>query len=147
MSRFPRILLFTSLLAGCAKPPVTAEPLHLEARPLPDVRVLVDQIAARHGIPTYMAHRVVRVESSYRCNVRNADAVGIMQVKPATARSVGVAGDLTNCRTGLEAGMRYLRLALDRGGHGCEGISLYNTGIYARPRCTPYGRKVLGGAP
>lgn len=111
-----------------------------------ELHSLVDKTADRHGVPRKIAHSVVRVESAYRCKARNAKsgATGIMQVKPATARSVGVTGNLTDCKTGLEAGMRYLRLALNKGGVGCAGVSLYERGIFARPTCTGYGRKVMG---
>ena len=42
--------------------------------------------------------------------------------------------------------MAYLRLAIDKGGEGCGGVSLYNLGVAARPRCTSYGRRVITGA-
>lgn len=66
-----------------------------------------------------------------------------MQTLRATARGVGVTGALTDCATGLEAGMRYLRMALDAHGGGCAGLSAYQRGIRSTGRCTEYGRKVL----
>jgi soluble lytic murein transglycosylase-like protein len=70
-----------------------------------------------------------------------------MQVLPTTARSMGISGSLFECSTGLQAGMRYLRAALDRGGDGCAGVSLYQSGIFVRKlRCTAYGRKVMRAA-
>lgn len=109
---------------------------------------LVDTMAKKHNVPRHIAHGVVKAESNYRCNARNprSGALGVMQTLPATAREVGVHGNLTNCETGMEAGMRYLRKALDRGGSGCEGISLYERGLYAPLRCTSYGQKVLSQA-
>ena len=120
--------------------------------PLPPRRpaglgLLVHEIAVKHGVPPKIAHGVVMVESRYRCDARNASgATGIMQVLPATARGVGVHGNLRDCRTGAEAGMRYLRQAISRGGSGCAGVSLYERGVYARPVCTGYGRRVLAHA-
>lgn len=104
---------------------------------------LVTEAAHRHGVPAGIAHGVIHVESGYRCGARNGAHYGLGQVAPATARSVGVHGNLFDCRTGIEAAMRYLRLALARGGAGCAGVSLYNMGIYAKPRCTGYGAKVM----
>lgn len=104
---------------------------------------LVREAALRHGVPGHLAQAIIRVESGFRCRARNGHALGIGQVLPRTARSVGVTGNLLECRTGLEAAMRYLRAAIARGGPGCAGLSLYNLGIYARPRCTAYGRRVL----
>jgi soluble lytic murein transglycosylase-like protein len=108
------------------------------------VHAIVTQVAQENGISPALAHAVTRVESSYNCSARGrAGELGAMQVKPATARSVGVYGNLRDCRTGITAGMRYLRQAIARGGMSCSGISLYNRGIFARPACTGYGRKVL----
>lgn len=105
---------------------------------------MVTEVAIAHGVPPALAHSVVKVESEYRCNVRSKDgATGIMQTMPRTARSVGVTGNLRDCRTGLVAGMRYLKQAIDKHGVTCAGISAYNTGLGKKPRCTAYGRKVL----
>ena len=108
------------------------------------IKGLVDTYADRYGIPRHIAHGVVKVESGYNCAARNSSgARGIGQVFPATARSVGVTGNLLDCATGLRASMLYLKLALNAGGTGCAGISLYNRGIFAFPKCTSYGRMVL----
>jgi len=109
-----------------------------------DIHAMVSAAAAAHGIPRSLAHAVATVESNYNCGLRGgAGERGIMQVKPATARSVGVTGNLFDCATGLKAGMLYLRIALARGGRGCAGVSLYQRGVYGRPGCTAYGRKVM----
>ncbi len=111
------------------------------------LRAMVNQIARQHGVPPHIAHGVVMAESRYNCNAYNrSGASGIMQVLPNTARSVGVHGSLRNCVNGLNAGMKYLKLALNKGGYGCSGVSLYERGIYARPGCTAYGRKVMAHA-
>lgn len=109
------------------------------------VRALVDRYAAKHGVPARIAHGVVRVESGYRCHVRARDGgMGLGQLMPRTARALGVRNPF-DCAQNLDGAMRYLADALRRGGHGCAGVSLYNRGTYARPVCTAYGRKVLGG--
>lgn len=112
------------------------------------LHAMVTAAAVRNGVPHRLMHGVIKVESGYRCNAYNArgGAHGIGQVKPATARSVGVRGSLFNCSTGIEAAARYLRLAINRGGASCAGVSLYERGIYARPVCTGYGRKVMRAA-
>lgn len=109
-----------------------------------EVHKIVTEAALRHGVPPKLAHAVAKVESGYRCNARSrAGARGVMQVMPATARGVGVHGNLFECRTGAEAGMRYLAAIIRRHGVSCASISLYERGAHARPRCTAYGRKVL----
>lgn len=116
-------------------------------RPAPNPRTiyaLVTQYAERHGVPAHIAHGIVRTESQYNCQARSAHgALGIMQVLPRTARSVGVTGNLLTCENSLEAGMRYLKLALDITSDWCAALTLYNRGLYARPTCSDYARKVL----
>ena len=100
--------------------------------------------AHRHGLNPRLLHAIVKIESGGNCRARSyANAQGVGQVKPATARSVGVYGNLYNCETGIEAAARYLKVAVGKAGAGCAGVSLYNLGVYARPRCTGYGRKVM----
>ncbi|KRR21672.1 lytic transglycosylase domain-containing protein [Bradyrhizobium retamae] len=112
-----------------------------------DLRSQIDSAADSHGVPRHIAHGVVTVESRYNCHLTGrAGERGIMQVKPATARSVGVTGNLYDCNIGIRAGMRYLRIAIEKGGSGCAGVSLYQRGVYARPGCTGYGRKVMAAA-
>lgn len=115
--------------------------------PAEAVRALVSAAASAAGIPAALAHAVVRVESGYRASLRgSAGEWGLGQIKCATAREVGFGGrcgDLAQPETNLRFSMAYLRRALDRGGSGCAGISLYNRGLYARPACTGYGRRVL----
>jgi soluble lytic murein transglycosylase-like protein len=108
------------------------------------LRAMVDDMARLHGVDPAVARAVIHVESRWQCDVRSSHgAVGLMQVLPATARGVGVHGNLRDCRTGAEAGLRYLAEAKRRHGPGCAGISAYNHGIHRAPRCTGYGRRVL----
>jgi hypothetical protein len=109
------------------------------------VHGIVTAAAQRNGVPAALLHGVIRVESNYRCNAYNraGKAIGIGQVKAATGRSVGIHGSLYDCQNGAEAAARYLRIAIARGGAGCAGVSLYERGVYARPVCTGYGRRVM----
>jgi soluble lytic murein transglycosylase-like protein len=108
---------------------------------------MIDAAAAAAGVPAHIARAVVRHESGFNPNVRGlAGEYGLGQIKCATARSVGFSGScgsLFDPVTNLRFSMRYLRLALDRGGAGCAGVSLYQRGIYGRASCSAYGRKVM----
>lgn len=104
---------------------------------------MLDQAARRNDVPRDIVHAVAMVESTKRCGVRNAGSVGIMQVQRGAAKQVGVAWPFRSCEDEIEAGVRYLKLALDKGGYNCKGITLYNTGIYAKPHCSAYGQKVM----
>jgi soluble lytic murein transglycosylase-like protein len=123
-----------ALLAALAASPVHAG----------DLRAAVRKSALHHGVPPELAHGVASVESGYR-NVRSSDglSMGIMQVRPSTARGVGVHGSQMVPANSIEAGMRYLAQALKKFGNWCVAASAFNRGLYARPRCTAYGRRVL----
>ena len=108
------------------------------------IAAMVSESAARHGVPANVAHAIVRIESGYNCRARSwAGAVGIMQTLPRTARGVGITGPLTDCATGLEAGMRYLAAIIELHGISCASLGLYERGMAARPRCTGYGAKAI----
>ena len=104
----------------------------------------IEETAQRHNVPLQTARAIIKIESNYSCTARSrAGARGIMQVLPATARFVGVRGNLYDCATGLEAGMRYLALILQSYGTSCASLSLYERGLYARQSCTAYGRRAI----
>lgn len=103
----------------------------------------LDTAADKHQVPRPLVHAVAQVESGKRCGAKNGKFRGIMQVSPGAAREVGIRHPFKNCDEEIEAGVRYLRLALDRGGTGCHGVSLYQSGLNKRPHCSSYGRKVM----
>ena len=98
---------------------------------------LIAKHAQANGIPIALAHAVVRIESGYRAHVRGgAGEVGLMQIKPSTARAIGYRGStrgLYNPDTNLRWGMKYLGGAYRRaGGKVCGTVLRYNAGHYAR---------------
>lgn len=103
---------------------------------------MLTEMANRYDIDPRIVHAVAMIESDKRCGLHDGPHRGIMQVAPATAREVGV-WPLRSCQDEIEAGVRYLKKAIDKGGSGCAGISLYNIGLNNRPTCTGYGRRVL----
>lgn len=98
---------------------------------------LIAKHARANGIPVALAHAIVRIESGYRAHVRGrAGEVGLMQIKPSTARAMGYRGSargLYRPDTNLRWGMRYLGSAYRRaGGNLCGTVLRYNAGHYAR---------------
>lgn len=140
------LLLSAALIASIVS---TAEAKNLRKHVAPvsaDLHAAITASAQKHGIPPALAHGVIRIESRYNCKARNprSSATGLMQILPRTARGVGVNGNLHDCATNLEAGMRYLRQAYDAAhGNWCATASLFNRGTAASPICTSYGRKVI----
>ena len=111
-------------------------------------------IIARHaqanGVPAYLAQAVVRVESNFRPNARgSAGEVGLMQIKPATARMLGYSGSIKGLfdpETNIRFGMKYLGQAHKLGGGDtCGTILRYNAGHGAKrmnPVSSAYCSKV-----
>ena len=84
-----------------------------------------------------LAHAVVRVESNFRANARGAAGeIGLMQLKPATARMMGYRGStkgLYHPETNIKFGMKYLAKAQKLGGGPlCQTILKYNAGHGAK---------------
>ena len=100
------------------------------------LRDLIAAHAAANGVPFALADAVVRIESRYNPGVSNGGALGLMQIKPATARGVGFSGPasaLYQPETNLRYGMRYLAQAYRMsGGDTCMTVMRYQSGHYAR---------------
>lgn len=118
---------------------------------------IIERYATSYGVPVSLAHAVIRVESNYRANSRGAAGeIGLMQIKPATARMMGYSGNangLFNPETNIKFGMKYLAKAHELGGGTtCGTILKYNAGHGAKrmnPISSAYCSKVkkhLGGA-
>lgn len=99
------------------------------------VRDIIARHAAANGVPFKLADAVVRIESRYNPRVSNGGALGLMQIKPATARGVGFAGSasaLYHAETNVTYGMRYLAQAYRMsGGDVCATVMRYQSGHYA----------------
>ena len=101
------------------------------------IHTLVSKHARAAGVPVKLALAVVQVESNFNPRARgNAGEVGLMQIKPATARGIGYTGSikaLYNPDTNLAWGMKYLAEAHRRGGGSvCDTVLKYNAGHYAK---------------
>ncbi len=96
-------------------------------------------------MPVKIAKAVVQVESNFNPRARgSAGEVGLMQIKPATARGIGYRGStkaLYDPETNLEWGMKYLAGAHKKaGGDVCGTILRYNAGHFAK-RMNPVSKR------
>lgn len=118
---------------------------------------IVSRYASAYGVPVSLAHAVIKIESNYQPGmVGRAGEIGLMQIKPATARMMGYSGSakgLHNPETNIKYGMKYLGMARELGGGTtCGTILKYNAGHGAtrmNPTSSAYCRKVvaqIGGA-
>ena len=106
----------------------------------------------RYRIPVGLFNKLVATESAWKPRaVSRAGAIGLAQLMPATARTLGV--DPWNPRQNLEGGARYLRQQYDRFGTWRLALAAYNAGPeavvkykgvppYAETRA--YVKKILG---
>lgn len=141
------LALFAALtLVACGAPEpasraATPAPSALYPGETPEMRALVREYAARHGIPEALLHRVIQRESDYRADARNGPYWGLMQILPQTARQMGHRGSpesLLDPRVNLEYAGRYLRGAwLVSNGNMDQAVMWYARGYYfeARNRC------------
>lgn len=98
---------------------------------------IVNDLAKKNKVPVNLVHAVIHTESNYNVEAHgNAGEVGLMQLMPMTARSLGFKGPLTdlyNPATNLRYGVKYLAKAVKLGhGDTCKTILKYNAGYGAK---------------
>lgn len=123
------IALFAALAIGCAVTPANAQS-HNRA----EIEVLAQFYAQYYDVPHDLVRRVINRESTFNPSARNGPYYGLMQILPATAKSMGFRGqpaDLLNAETNLIYAVKYLRGAwlLANGSHD-RAVQLYAKGYY-----------------
>ena len=117
---------------------------------------LVTAAAQRYGIDPTLLHGLIQQESGFDPSATSgAGAVGLCQLMPSTAASLGVT-DPTDPAQSIDAGARYLKQQLDAfGGDPSLALAAYNAGPGAVQRSggvppyretQDYVQKVLGYA-
>jgi soluble lytic murein transglycosylase-like protein len=101
------------------------------------VDAMIASHAAANGLPVELVHRVVTRESGYNPRARNpSGALGLMQIKYATARGVGYSGSasgLLDAETNLTYAVKYLAGAYQAaGGNASRAVALYQSGYHGR---------------
>lgn len=123
------IALFAALIIGCAITPANAQS-HTRA----EIEVLAQYYAQYYGIPLELLRRVINRESTFNPSARNGPYYGLMQILPATARTMGFRGeasDLLNAETNIIYAAKYLRGAwMLANGSPDRAVQLYAKGYY-----------------
>ncbi|MBS1303842.1 transglycosylase SLT domain-containing protein [Loktanella sp. SALINAS62] len=131
-------------MAACSSPATTPEitksfaqvapriPMH--PNETPELRALINEYADTYDIPRSLLHRVIIRESTHNPGARNGPYYGLMQILPATARTMGFRGapsDLLDAETNLKYAGKYLRGAwLLSGGSEAQAVKWYSQGFY-----------------
>ncbi len=132
------IALATASLGGCARSPAeVTSPVKKPAlypNETPQLRQQINKWADTYEVPRSLVHRLAIRESSHRPQARNGPYYGLLQILPATARTMGFRGapdDLLNADVNLQYGVKYLRGAwlLADGDHD-TAIKWYASGYY-----------------
>ncbi len=100
----------------------------------PELRVLINKWADYYEVPRPLVHRLAIRESTHRPWARSGPYYGLLQILPATARSMGFRGnpeDLLDADTNLKYAVKYLRGAwLLADGSYDTAVKWYSRGYY-----------------
>lgn len=104
-----------------------------------DMDAIFEDAASCFGLSSKLLKAVAKAESNFNPKaVSKAGAMGVMQLMPATARSLGVS-DPYDARQNIMGGAKYLKENLDRFGDVRLALAAYNAG--------PNSVKKYGGVP
>jgi len=142
LSRRSALVLMTATLlttAACGRRKRRREKGAGEEPPLypnetPKLRKQINRYADLYEVPRPLVHRVIIRESTHRPSAINRPYYGLMQILPATARSMGYRGapsGLLTAETNLKYGVKYLRGAwLVSDGSYDKAVKWYSQGYY-----------------
>jgi soluble lytic murein transglycosylase-like protein len=116
------------------------------------LKPLIARHAAENNVPEALVHRVVRRESNYNPRaVGRGGAMGLMQIKYATAKAMGYSGPasgLLDADTNLTYAVRYLAGAYKvADGNHDRAVSYYANGFYYAAKRKGLGQLTTAKAP
>ncbi|WP_461209366.1 lytic transglycosylase domain-containing protein [Desulfocurvus sp. DL9XJH121] len=93
-----------------------------------DILRVVRSRSRAHGVDHRLVQAVIQVESDFKPGaVSDKGAQGLMQLMPDTGRQMGMQKPF-DLEQNIEAGVRYLKMQLDRFGSNALALAAYNAG-------------------
>ena len=110
-------------------PEITTKSTNAKTNALPDFNEIVKSEANKNGIDENLLKAVIKTESGFNPNARSgAGAMGLMQLMPQTAESLGVI-DPYNPIQNVQGGTKYLKNLLSKyNGNKEMALAAYNAG-------------------
>ena len=88
----------------------------------------VEQYSQRYGLDPHLVMAVIEIESGFNHQaVSRAGAQGLMQIMPATQQDLGLTAPFDPAEN-IEAGIRYLKMLMDRFPDLSLALAAYNAG-------------------
>lgn len=93
-----------------------------------DMDAIFEEAASKYQVPVNLLKAVAKAESNFNSDaVSSAGAMGVMQLMPGTAQSLGVT-DPFDARQNIMGGAKYLKQNLDKFGDVELALAAYNAG-------------------